>query len=447
MSRFNPQAFTTFEYTNYSFDRDTGVIRLTYTLLGDTEPVRFTEEVTVPIGADSSAIGIAERLVRLLFLAAGVSYYKAAIPPEISIKTQITHIERDFLVAILEEGLTEFAYVNNVPQALRPHIKVEKYYEAQPLSLLVAEDAPPLVPVGGGKDSVVTIEALRSIGITPLLFSVNGYEPIQNTVKRSGLEYVQAHRHIDPQLMDFNKNGAYNGHVPVTAINSLIALIAAVTLGSKTVIFSNERSASAGNTIWQGIEVNHQWSKSGMFEYLLQQILAKNVSPDLEYFSLLRPFSELRIARKFAELTEYHSVFTSCNRAFHIDKTKREIWCGHCDKCRFVFLILAPYLSKTELVAIFRKNLFEDGEQLGGFRELLGISGHKPLECIGEITESRVALVLASKKNDWRESVIVRLLLAELPEDMLPTVEQEKEVFAAAESFVPDAYRGAFDFI
>jgi hypothetical protein len=226
-------------------------------------------------------------------------------------------------------------------------------------------------------------------------------------------------------------------------INSILALLAATMNGLSTVIFSNERSASVGNLMWNDIDVNHQWAKSIEAEKLLQDTLAGVVSPSLTYFSLLRPLSELRIARQFATLEQYHDIFTSCNRAFHLDPSKRRIWCGECDKCRFVFLVLAPYLSAPQLEAIWHKNMFEDGEQLAGFRELLGIEGHKPLECVGEIAESRLALVMAAQKDDWKHTALVPVLLNDLPKDSLPTPEQEREIFETGEHLIPESYLSA----
>jgi hypothetical protein len=167
------------------------------------------------------------------------------------------------------------------------------------------------------------------------------------------------------------------------------------------------------------------------------------VSPSLTYFSLLRPLSELRIARQFATLEQYHDIFTSCNRAFHLDPSKRQIWCGECDKCRFVFLILAPYMSAAQLEAILHKNMYDDGAQLSGFRELLGIEGHKPLECVGEIAESRLALLMAAEKEEWKRTALVPVLLHDLPEDALPTPEQKQEIFETSEHLIPEAYLSA----
>lgn len=441
---FDREAVKTFELSGYDFDAERGTVEMHYALLReDGEPITFTERASVPVNnADPQVIEVADRLARLLFLAASVSYYKTAAPQHVVVKSPITEVEKRFLTDVIARGMTEFAYVNNMPEALTPTIEAAEIIPAEPIALMDQQTQRPLVAVGGGKDSIVTLEALRGAGFTPTLFSVNEFKPIADTVERSGLSYLKAGRTLAP-LSDLE--GRLSGHIPITMINSLIALMTAVMNGLSTVIFSNERSASSGNLVWHGIDVNHQWAKSVEAEKLLQETLATVVSPSLTYFSLLRPLSELRIARQFATLEQYHDVFTSCNRAFRLDPTKRRVWCGECDKCRFVFLILAPYMSVQQLEAVWHKNMLDDGEQLAGYRELVGIEGHKPLECVGEIAESRLALVMASKRDDWKHAALVPVLLHDIPVDALPTPEQEAEIFSTTEHLIPEDYLPALD--
>lgn len=446
MSSFNPFAIKSFELSGYDFDGQTGEVELRYALLRDGEPLTFTERASIPVSnSDPQVLDVADRLARLLFLAACVSYYKIAAPSTVSVAIPITDQERRFLTDVIRRGMTEFAYVNNMPHALAPTIETTEIIPAEPIALADTNTKQPLVAVGGGKDSIVSIEALRAAGFEPTLFSVNSYTPITNTVERAGLPYLKVGRQIDPSIGELNAQGAFNGHVPITMINSLLGLLAAVMNGLTTVIFSNERSASVGNLVWHGIDVNHQWAKSIEAEKLLQETLATVVSPSVTYFSLLRPLSELRIARQFATLEQYHDIFTSCNRAFHLDPSKRRIWCGECDKCRFVSLALAPYMSVQQQEAIWHKNMFNDGEQLAGFRELLGIEGHKPLECVGEVAECRLALELAAEKDEWKNTDLVPVLLHDIPADAMPTPEQKEEIFATAEHLIPDAYLPALE--
>ena len=130
--------------------------------------------------------------------------------------------------------------------------------------------------------------------------------------------------------------------------------MAAVLDGRDAVVMSNEWSASIPTLEVDGPPVNHQYSKSVAFEGAFREVLAGALGPDFAYFSALRPFSELWVARRFAALTQYHDTFRSCNRAFHIDKSLRlDHWCGRCDKCCFIDLILAPFVPAADLERIF----------------------------------------------------------------------------------------------
>lgn len=394
-----------FEVHEPQVDDDT--IRLRYALRNGGDVVAsYTETVGLP-SAPTVDLG---RLAHLLALTASLSYYKAYIPPTVEVAFALSASERAFFAELIRNGLSEFAYRNGVPGALRPSIAAPDADEA----LLQRRQERPLdrrralVAVGGGKDSIVTLDAIRTAGIEQSLFSVNDYLPIRRTAERAGLPLIQATRTLDPLLFEHNKSGALNGHVPVTAINSLIACVVAVRGGFTDVVFSNEASASAGNTLWEGVEVNHQWSKGLAFEALLRDQLAGS---GLDYFSLMRPYTELAIMRRFGRLTQFHDVFTSCNRAFHLDPQMRRSWCGDCPKCRFVFLMLAPFVERDALLEIFSgRDLLRDPAQEEGFLELFNIDGRmKPFECVGEPSECLAALHLIGGDPDWSDLDLLKL--------------------------------------
>lgn len=372
----------------------------------DGSVVEFTEVVELPAPLDHVAAEPRDRVLRLLSLAASLSYFKAFAPARLSVPDGLTAPERHFAAELTANGLGEFAYVNDLPEVFDTEItgpEIAGPGLGTPTDAVrPARPAPRriLVPVGGGKDSIVSIEALKRAGYDVGLFSVNSYRPIEDTAEVAGLPLQTARRRLDPALFDLNAAGAPNGHVPVTAVNSLIAILAAMALDYDTVAFSNEASSTYGNLHWHGRTINHQWSKGADFERLLRASLPAGV-PD--YVSLLRPLTELRIARRFAEHRDYHPVFTSCNRAFKLEESRRTSWCGDCPKCRFVFLCLGPFLPRAELLAIFGgRDLLADDSQREGFLELLGVDGLvKPFECVGEPDECRVALALLREHDDW----------------------------------------------
>jgi hypothetical protein len=208
--------------------------------------------------------------------------------------------------------------------------------------------------------------------------------------------------------------------VPITGILSAVALACAVLFGFDTVAMSNEHSASAPNFVSDSIPVNHQFSKSLEFETDFSDYVSTHISPGIAYFSLLRSLSEIEIARRFSGSPEYFDSFRSCNTAFRQSLSKRgKSWCGDCPKCRFVFLALAPFVGKSELIRIFGRNLFDDEAQLPGFAALCGLAEHKPFECVGETSESAAAMVHLGRDPAWRDDIVVRLL-----HDNYPTFRQ-----------------------
>ncbi|WP_345521204.1 hypothetical protein [Nocardioides conyzicola] len=382
-------------------------IRLGYAArAGDVTVHEFTETIELPGTLDGVPDAVQVPLLRLLSLAASLSYFKAFAPTSIAVPGGLTERERDFLVGLLRHGMGEFAYVNDLPEVFDTPVVAPSLADPAPVPAPEQASSRFLVAVGGGKDSIVSIEALRSAGLEIGLFAVNSYAPIIRTAEVAGIALETVQRRLDPTLFQLNAEGAPNGHVPVTAVNSLLAVLTAAALGFDTVVFSNEASSSYGNVEWHGRVVNHQWSKSLEFESLLRGCLPPGAPA---YLSLLRPLTELRIARRFAEHVDYHPVFTSCNRAFKLQETDRTSWCADCPKCRFVFLCLAPFLSQEQLLAIFGgRDMFADESQLEGFRELLGLDGLlKPFECVGEPDECRVALSLLREHPDWKDHPFV----------------------------------------
>ena len=360
-----------------------------------------------------------ERICRLIFLLAGVSYYKAFAPRRLVCRAfALDGDTAAFVETVYREGLGEFAYRNNIDLSDRINFAASGHAAAaQSLNL----DETICIPVGGGKDSTVSIEVLRQTGRRLALFGLGSSAglagPIQDCIAAADLPAIRVGRTLSPALAGLNAQGAYNGHVPITAILSAIAVAACLLQGWGTLAMSNEHSASAPNLRHDGVEVNHQYSKSLAFEAAFAAYVTSHVASNFSYFSLLRPLSEAAITRRFAGLTAYHPVFRSCNTAFRQDeRTRGTNWCCDCPKCRFVFLALAPFIARERLVAIFGRDMLDDTSQTEGFAGLCGLDAHKPFECVGEIDESRLLLGQLSRMAAWRDSAIVRHLNARMPD-------------------------------
>jgi hypothetical protein len=471
-----------FRYQSYSTDAGSGLLTCRYSLDDDKlGTLEFTERITLAPGPGWDTPQ-AQAAARLVFLLAGVSYYKTAAPPVIDLgETALTALERDFLRDFYRHGLGEFAYRNALDLSA-----VEIRAPANPARAIGTRSAPAtggesalraLIPFGGGIDSIVTVEEIRALAADCALFVVSKpgarFDAIEAPAAVAGLPVVRAGREIDPQLLlpPGGTSGVsprnppqvpaeprfLNGHVPVTGIISAIAILAATVGQRDAVIMSNEWSASVPTLEHDGRPVNHQYSKSASFEAALRAVLSAAPSsggpgggppgvaqPLPEYFSALRDRTELWVAEEFAALKAYHGTFRSCNRAFHIDPARRlDHWCGQCDKCCFIDLILAPFMSAAQLRDVFSvvPEPLTQAQLAPKFRTLLG-SGTKPFECVGEVNECRAAVLLAGRRPDRADSTLLQELAAEVARR--PDAPTDAEIAAmrrpVGENFIPPAY-------
>jgi hypothetical protein len=411
---FERDAIRAFRFVRCGFDPATGIAHLAYAFDDGPELVETVTVPGAPFDLDAARLAAARQALQLLHLIAGVSYYKAAVPAGIRIEGD--PIDADtaaFLDSVYLNGLGEFAYRNGLDLHGRIRFPADAEAAAPAPALGLRRHA--LVAIGGGKDSLVSIEALRGAGVDQTVTWIGGSQLIAACAAHTGLPTMNIGRQLAPQLFEYNRQGAWNGHIPVTAVNSAILAFAAVLHGVDQVVFSNERSASYGSIIPGTGEVNHQWSKGWAFESALGDWLQRHVAADLHYYSLLRPLSELAVARQFARVSRYDAHFSSCNRNFHIlGERPASRWCGVCPKCHFVFLALAPFMPKPRLVGIIGRNLLDDPEQTAGFDALLEYQDHKPFECVGEGRESRAAMAALAGRPEWREDTLVERFSQEI---------------------------------
>lgn len=389
--------------------------------------------------------------IQYLHLAAGVSYFK--LQPFSQVKmahTTLNPAQAHFFKKLYINGLAEFAYRNQIDIREACEFPASDNMEQTPLAKAAElQEQHALVLIGGGKDSLVSIEALKKSGKKVTLFAVNPAEPILNCVKQSGLPFVSVKRALDPQLFKLNEAGALNGHVPITAIISFTALIVAQALGCDAIVTSNEASANEATVVKNGVEINHQYSKSYEFEKDFTEFVQKFVHPNLAYFSLLRPFTEMRIVQEFAQFSQYDSVFTSCNKAFKIYHQKSQTrWCLACPKCHFVHLMFAVSgMDEVRLNKIFNGNPLNQIEYTQAYRELVGLTENKPWECVGEKLESATAIYMLSQQKITQDYAVVKQLSQAVIQaygtDVLDNARTDL-LKARSLHYIPEQYRGCF---
>ncbi|HAI98335.1 TPA: hypothetical protein DCL30_02185 [Candidatus Peribacteria bacterium] len=407
--------FQTFNFDSFAFEEQEGRIELRYSL---DNSLLFTETLSLPLAIEYQRVpfDLLKRALFALHLIGGVSYYKTCCPKSIAVLSGgLTPTQAAFWNTVYSRGLSEFFYVNKIDPT-----SLIRFPVSLAPSPLVHFDRPKpggkvLVPIGGGKDSLVTIELLRKAGFDVTLLRMNSHPLIDAMIHATGLPCITVERKLSPALFDLNAQGALNGHVPITAYLSCLSTVIAILYGFDTIVMSNEASANEGNVKKGSLSVNHQWSKSIEFERIFSAYIADAITEDLQYFSLLRPLSELKIAQIFAQLPQYFPLATSCNTNWkQVPKSGSERWCGECAKCAFAFTLLSAFLPKDALMTIFGKNLFEDSSLVILYRQLLGLEGLKPFECVGTPQEVRAAFVLAHERGELEGTPVMKLFMTEV---------------------------------
>jgi len=324
-----------------------------------------------------------------------ISYWKAACPPKLIIKPHFMNKDQvEWWKKLYFNGLGEFFYVNgiNTNQDNFMEIDVDSKEMIGAVSNDLSDDF--IIPVGGGKDSAVSLELLSGFdNSSPMV--VNPVKASWAIIKNSGFkseDVIEIKRTLDRQLLELNSKGFLNGHTPFSALLAFISALASIISGKKNIALSNESSANEA-TIPE-TRINHQYSKTFEFESDFRYYLRKYICHDINYFSLLRPLNELQIARLLSKIPKNHFDFRSCNRG-----SKTNTWCGECSKCLFTYIILSPYINQNTLVEIFGKNLFENEKLFDVFNELIGVSPYKPFECIGTVDEVNTALSMYLNKS------------------------------------------------
>lgn len=377
------------------------------------------ERKSVPLPLPADRLKELENLIFQIGLAETINYWKLACPPRLRIACgYLRQEEVAFWQKLYYNGLGEFIYVNGIHR-MTPLVTPENWLEivstGQALSPVSGWDLHgTLIPVGGGKDSVVSLELLRPEAADNLPFVMSAPQAAYDCMAVAGYHrYLQAERRLDPQLLRLNAAGYLNGHVPFSAILAFIAALGAALTHKRYIALSNEKSANEPSV--PGTMFNHQYSKTVEFERDFTAYF-KGIMPELKYFSLLRPLYEIEIGKAFAEYPAYHSVFRSCNRG-----KKTNAWCGHCPKCLFVYIILSPYIEREKLKQIFGQDLLADEQLRPVLRELLGLAETKPFECVGTIWEVRYALAETAARYGYQiggadtPALAAEFLQADLP--------------------------------
>ena len=453
------EQYPRFAYRGYEIEENDSCLKITYRFetLGLSE---FAPVWVFPKAEGDCRRWSEDRLMQDMIFSLGmvelVSYWKIACPPIVTVEAGwLNQDQIDWWKDLYFNGLGEFFYVNGIKEADPNHFMdiqcagqlkapcTDQYKERHEECGVetVGKGNGVLVPIGGGKDSAVTLELLRLAGKPVCAYIINPRGATIHTTEVAGLDaahVISAKRTLDSNMLELNCQGYLNGHTPFSALVAFSGIIAARMHGLTMVALSNESSANESTV--QGSTVNHQYSKSFKFEEDFHYYQTTYLKGSAYYFSMLRPLSEFQIARFFAGQKQYHGIFRSCNAG-----SKTDSWCGHCPKCLFVYLILSPFLKPQEVRDIFGRNMLDDWDMKETLDQLIGIEEEKPFECVGSRDEINTAIVLTIKGLEEAGEALPCLLSYYKTTDLYQTFRTRGDQYSTyydGNNLVPDDLAG-----
>ncbi len=372
-------------------------------------------------------------------IAEAISYYKTTCSKVFNVECgYLDDYQTKWWQKLIYNGLGELRYLNGFE-----HIEIDDFISIisnkelkgsfNNIDFNKYEYNGNLIPIGGGKDSIVTLELLKQYENTPFMF-YHKRQASYDTCKVAGFDEkdtFEVDRNLDTKLFELNEKGYINGHVPISSMIAFVSFLSAILLGKEYIVLSNESSSNEGNI--EGTNINHQYSKSFEFEQDFNDYTSKYFTDKIKYFSLLRPISEYQITKQLVKYDKYLNIFRSCNAGI-----KQNIWCGKCPKCVFVYILLSPFLQKDKLNEIFNKNMLEDIQLELEFRKLIGLEIEKPFECVGTKDEIIYALKKYISSNDIKALPILVSKYYDYIQNYV--VNENYDTYFNNENLVPDIY-------
>lgn len=400
-----------FIYRSFEVEPGGQTVQFGYEIIHGGQRFELAESLRFPTPLpDNPAI---QAGLRALHLALGVSYYKIFVSPKIVQPYQMSAAEADFWNSAYRNGLGEFLYVND----LTPEV-LAKFSAQEGQQFPVGEpgnNSGVLLALGGGKDSIVAGELMKSLGQDVSGFVMATGQQLGQTkavAETMGITLLTVERRIDPKLLELQKMpDAYRGHVPISLIFGLTGTVLALATGKKFVVVGNEASASLPRIQGNFGAVNHQWSKSLEAEAALQAFIHSNIDGSLTYFSAIREMSSVAVAKTFASYPAYFEVFTSDNSVFRLDPGQRPAgrWSLTSPKSLSSFILLGPWLAEADLLRTFSRNFLDEASLESLFLSLIGVEGEQPLDCVGTVDELTLSLNLLTKQGKFSDSHLMKL--------------------------------------
>ena len=171
------------------------------------------------------------------------------------------------------------------------------------------------------------------------------------------------------------------------------ALPVALQHGFTEVALGITRSTDEHNLVWDatGEAINYLWGMSAAAEELLAGYVQRHLVANLTMFHLLRPIYDINVfsllRRDLAAVPSTHSC------------AQHKPWCCRCAKCLYVWMNYAAWLPPETVAATVAVNLFDLPENRTILRKMLGLESHKPTDCVGTVSEARLAFAMCRARG------------------------------------------------
>lgn len=433
-------AVSSFTFGSYEIRKERSEVVFTYHVAFTSGKVRtYTDKLLlehIPETAwDAVPPQTLEATLQALLLICGINYWIIFPTKNIHIASfSLTREQAEFWNELYLHGLAEYFYRMQMDfDGLISFPYDEKTIAPLPVPHTLPRRS--LVLHGAGKDSILSAELLKEAGVPFDYFAFSPSPAHEKIAKLAGVKMVRVRRKKDVRANIAQRLRRTSTSYPSVSTFTFIAVLLAELLGYDSIIFSNERSSDIGNLTYRGLPVNHQWCKSSTAEKLLNDYIQHYISTNITTKSLLRSYSELDIVQRFVQYPKYLYDVTSCNSYFWLTTPERLLerkpyWCKECPKCVFLFACFSAFLPKKQLLSIFGANLYTRKSLLPLFKSILGIEGHKPLDCVGEPEEMILAMHYASQTSSYDGELAVDVFNEHFPPSY-PFSDLEKKVLSS----------------
>jgi hypothetical protein len=130
---------------------------------------------------------------------------------------------------------------------------------------------------------------------------------------------------------------------------------------------------------------------SSTAERLLHDYIRDHIASNVDVFHILRPIYDVTVFtllnRDLASVPATHSC------------AQLKPWCCRSAKCIYVWMNYVAWLPAESVAATFEKNLFTIEENGGMLRKMLGLESYKPTDCVGTVSEARLAFLMCRRKG------------------------------------------------